>query len=238
MRAKRGSITPQYPDFQRRLQAFLTDRGLTKTCLAEALGLETSTVSNYGRRNLVPAETLIKLSDLYGVSLNWLLLGEGPMYKRALSSDLSLDAPGQERRTFAAPLLESMAQLRVAASGDKASLSGSKRMSWPIRGVAPSGKVFSVRLEDDDMMPVLCRTWPVAAELWSLPCSGSLDLGHELVVVDFGSRVTVRWLERGVSEWRLLAQDPTMSRDIAETRYPLSDPPKILAKVRCWLGER
>ena len=48
--------------------------------LADALGLPVQTWINYEQGVMIPAETILKLIDVTGVSPHWLLTGQGPKY--------------------------------------------------------------------------------------------------------------------------------------------------------------
>ena len=57
-----------------------TDAKLTQERAAEALGVSRQTVSNWENGRFYPdIASVLKMSDLYGVSLDYLLKGEGPM---------------------------------------------------------------------------------------------------------------------------------------------------------------
>lgn len=49
----------------------------TSLRLAEALGISPQAISNYRKRGVIPASLLIKFSEKFGVSLDWLVRGKG-----------------------------------------------------------------------------------------------------------------------------------------------------------------
>ncbi len=49
--------------------------------IARALGITPQAISNYKRRDIVPAEVMLRFSETFGVSLDWLVSGEGAVYK-------------------------------------------------------------------------------------------------------------------------------------------------------------
>ncbi len=56
----------------------LTAGGLNNcSCLARALGVTPQAISNYRKRGIFPAALAVKFSERFGVSLDWLLTGEG-----------------------------------------------------------------------------------------------------------------------------------------------------------------
>ena len=66
---------------------------LTQGKFADSLGVPLTTISKYERGEVKPtSEFLIKLSKIYGVNLNWLLTGEGTMFKSG-SQDRLVNAP-------------------------------------------------------------------------------------------------------------------------------------------------
>lgn len=66
---------------------------LTQGKFADSLGVPLTTISKYERGEVKPAsEFLIKLSKIYGVNLNWLLTGEGTMFKSG-SQDRLVNIP-------------------------------------------------------------------------------------------------------------------------------------------------
>jgi len=69
--------------FGKRLKKWRSAQGLTQQCLADALEITVSTISHSERgRSLLTPVVLVRLHDVYGVSLNWLLLGKGEMLFR------------------------------------------------------------------------------------------------------------------------------------------------------------
>lgn len=57
-----------------RLKILRLERGLTQKELQEQTGIEQALLSKFEREERIPpTETLIRLADFYGVSLDWLL---------------------------------------------------------------------------------------------------------------------------------------------------------------------
>ncbi|MBI5560110.1 MAG: helix-turn-helix domain-containing protein [Deltaproteobacteria bacterium] len=48
--------------------------------VARALGITPQALSNYKKRERVPSDLILKFSAIYGVSVDWLLTGEGGVY--------------------------------------------------------------------------------------------------------------------------------------------------------------
>lgn len=73
------------PEFVLRLER--TFDGATMAVVARRLGIPHATVRNYYKEGRLPApDVLIKIADVTGVSLNWLLLGRGEMFAGDLPS--------------------------------------------------------------------------------------------------------------------------------------------------------
>lgn len=51
------------------------------SALARVLGITPQALSNYKRKDILPSGLLIKFADIYGLYIDWLLTGTGPMYK-------------------------------------------------------------------------------------------------------------------------------------------------------------
>ncbi len=60
---------------QRLREAF---KGASQTEIARQLGVSNSAVTNYVEGRVPPAEKLIKIADLTGYSIHWLITGDGP----------------------------------------------------------------------------------------------------------------------------------------------------------------
>jgi transcriptional regulator with XRE-family HTH domain len=65
-----------------RLKQARKQRKASQSDIAEAIGVGVSAFSSYETGVSSPtAENLVKISILLGISIDWLLLGEGPMYR-------------------------------------------------------------------------------------------------------------------------------------------------------------
>lgn len=49
--------------------------------VARALGVTPQALSNYKKRGNIPADLVIRFSDIYGTNVDWLITGEGAMYR-------------------------------------------------------------------------------------------------------------------------------------------------------------
>ena len=77
--------------FGKRLKEARLAAGLKQGVVAKFLGLSQTALSDYehGKRN-PPRETIAILAERYKVNLNWLITGEGEMYKQLYEIDASI----------------------------------------------------------------------------------------------------------------------------------------------------
>lgn len=61
------------------IEAERSRRGLTKTALAEAIGVSLNTYSSYVNGSDIPSSKLIALSDEFGVTIDYLLGRKPPV---------------------------------------------------------------------------------------------------------------------------------------------------------------
>lgn len=64
------------------------------SAVARALGVTPQALSNYKKRGEMPTDLVLRFSNIYGLSVDWLLSGEGEMYK--------LYGKGNEGKEFSA----------------------------------------------------------------------------------------------------------------------------------------
>jgi transcriptional regulator with XRE-family HTH domain len=75
-------------EISERLKELRKDFGLSQERLAQELGVAVFTVQKWERGSFLPgAKALIAISEKFGISLNWLLLGEGPRFLRRTDKD-------------------------------------------------------------------------------------------------------------------------------------------------------
>ena len=69
--------------FHSRFRACRAEAGLTQQCTANEMGVAIGTVACLESGRRVPdVETLVRAADLFGQSLDWLLLGRGKKKSR------------------------------------------------------------------------------------------------------------------------------------------------------------
>ncbi len=61
--------------------------------LAELLGLARSTISRYERGDPIPSDIMARICEITGCRPDWLLMGEGPMYREEFAAEEEADAP-------------------------------------------------------------------------------------------------------------------------------------------------
>ncbi|MDH4226935.1 MAG: helix-turn-helix domain containing protein [Deltaproteobacteria bacterium] len=49
--------------------------------VARVLGVTPQAISNYKKRGAIPADLVMKFADMYGLSVDWLIRGEGEVYR-------------------------------------------------------------------------------------------------------------------------------------------------------------
>lgn len=95
--------------------------------LARAVGITPQAIFNYRKRGEVPAGLVLKFADIHGVSVDWLLTGEGEM-RRDLSA-----RPGGEAST---PSLDTLDPDEILYIGKLL-----KVLRAPVEFAAPAVKV-------------------------------------------------------------------------------------------------
>lgn len=94
----------------------------TDTQLATALDLPRATVSNWRYRNSIPFEACVSLAQSRGISLNWLLLGEGE--RRITTSQHDVVGPMASRSDTRIPVVGAVLRDYRAASEKEAARLG------------------------------------------------------------------------------------------------------------------
>ncbi len=54
--------------------------------VAHALGVTPQALSNYKKRGRLPSDLILRFAELFGVSVDWLLTGEGRMFRRPVQA--------------------------------------------------------------------------------------------------------------------------------------------------------
>jgi transcriptional regulator with XRE-family HTH domain len=108
----REDVTVSIADFPNRLVELCDTLGIRHQELAKAGGISKSSFSNYVHGLKYPRmEILANWVDKYGVSVSWLIMGEGPMMVRDLPHD-HRGEPSAELR-FAMNIAAAQAALRT-----------------------------------------------------------------------------------------------------------------------------
>jgi transcriptional regulator with XRE-family HTH domain len=241
MASKTEQREDRYPDIHRRFQQFLRARGLTQLAFSKELGVTTSAVTNYGRRNLIRSDTLMKMAEMYGLSLNWLLLGRGPMLLGQDASDGTgpLLSSATDEPTTEVPIVDALSTL---VSSDCWSSSDHRRGTVRVpatREGDSTGDQVAFYIEDDDMAPLLRRGWLAVASLLTSQLPADLKTLHDSVVlVQIEGRVTPRSLHYTSSEWVLTAANLELDHRKRVVKLPITSPPKVVAKVTWWVGRQ
>lgn len=67
-------------DFAGRLQQMLISEGMTKSQLAEKVGVSPTAIGNYCTGRIPKADELLRIARTFHVSMEWLLTGENYLY--------------------------------------------------------------------------------------------------------------------------------------------------------------
>lgn len=100
--------------------------------VARVLSVTPQALSNYKKRGKIPADLLIRFSEKYGLYVDWLINGEGPMYRAGYG-------PGEDASVVAS------AREEVRAYGDLA-----KTASMAPDEMISIGKLLKILRKSDD----------------------------------------------------------------------------------------
>lgn len=122
--------------------------------LARELGVSTATTTGYRKRQSLPMEQCVKISEKTGVSLDWLILGKGEMQPENAHKDE--DEQDNENMTFV-PLYDISAS---AGSGAEVYDEEIKRhipfeRSWLLREGLYLKNLACIEVKGDSMLPTL-----------------------------------------------------------------------------------
>lgn len=156
-----------------------------KSAFAKQLGLSASTYDYYEADRVPPADVLVKVSDLTGVNLRWLLTGKGPRTSSATQSQHPTIRRAAEllaANADAAPALAAFLDILEAAAtfpakgaapaatpAERAVGSAAVRLTWP----GPLGSQPPVPLASETAgaratwIPVLGRTAAGVPQFWA-----------------------------------------------------------------------
>lgn len=90
----------------------LVTQSATDSGLSSALGVSPQTVSSWKGRDSIPYAICVELADKHGISLDWLLVGEGPRF-RAHTHQAMYPAADPDWET------QLMAELRLLSPADQ-----------------------------------------------------------------------------------------------------------------------
>ena len=73
------------------------------SAVARRLGVTPQALSNYKKRGEMPTDLVLKFSGMYGLSMDWLITGEGPVQKPGTSGKglVSYPTAGEETAPYA-----------------------------------------------------------------------------------------------------------------------------------------
>jgi hypothetical protein len=227
--------------------------------MARQLGLPARTWYNYESGVTVPAEILLSFIDLTGANPSWLFSGRGPRYLRGPLSTgrlapadlirrcldqlheanprpIIVDALNDSQRRpcpedcVELPLLDAEALL----NDDPAAARTPKRVLASRKWIARPESTFAIRLEDDEMEPVL----PVGSILGvDRSARAPAGLQGRFVVANYQGKPLVRQLD--ISSRHLILKASRPGRDSAMIAIPWSEAsPSPLLGVVVWSWTR
>ncbi|HHL40926.1 MAG TPA: helix-turn-helix domain-containing protein [Deltaproteobacteria bacterium] len=88
------------------------------SAIARTLGITPQALSNYKKRGEIPADLVLKFADMFGLSVDWLLTGEGEMYKSNLASSKTGGAAyaAEEAGSYGKTTAEGLAKITECAA--------------------------------------------------------------------------------------------------------------------------
>ena len=111
----------QDENFYVQLKKFFKDLGLTQRQIADKLGVKQSYVNlMLNGRNPIGRHNAQKFHDAYGLSVAWLLTGEGEMMARGAT--VNIDARDNRGNTITAAGGSSVGHVSLATGGDAATV--------------------------------------------------------------------------------------------------------------------
>ncbi|MBN2140858.1 MAG: helix-turn-helix domain-containing protein [Desulfovibrionaceae bacterium] len=99
-----------HPEFKKRIRTVIETLKISDKEFAEQGGITRQTLSGYLNTDREPSRsTLAKWIRAYGINANWLLLGEGPMFRTESKPDQPTDPLAQRVETVVRALREANA---------------------------------------------------------------------------------------------------------------------------------
>jgi phage repressor protein C with HTH and peptisase S24 domain len=129
------------------------------TQLARSLELTPQSVSGARDKNQIPAYWFVIMSEKYGASAEWLLSGEGPMWRRELVAAVRPDGRELDRNVFD---LVPMAEAKLSAGGGAVVLAENVkdyyafRKDWLHKVAAETASLVLMRVVGESMHPTVC----------------------------------------------------------------------------------
>ncbi len=153
-------------ELSKNLRLLMTEFGINLKQLSKKTGIPYTTLQNYTRKiNIPDALNLMKIASVFGVSINWLLTGEGSMFAKQIDS-LALE------EYIMVPLLEGSVQAGPEGRllfDSPADMYPFKKY-WIIKKVGPSPNrhkhLFLIRVTGDSMIPTINPGEVVLVDTW------------------------------------------------------------------------
>lgn len=88
------------------------------SAVARVLGVTPQALSNYKKRGEMPTDLVLKFSNIYGLSVDWLISGDGDMYRAGYHGELEGTYPlaAEEASPYGGPSKETFKKILDSAS--------------------------------------------------------------------------------------------------------------------------
>lgn len=111
------------------------------TALCDKAGINRQTLSNWKQRNSVPYPLCVSVAEEIGASIDWLLTGEGPMYRSAPPAPAAQLTAREEAVLAMFRALDEGAQREIQqVAEEKKRLRDVERQIRELRALLPEGK--------------------------------------------------------------------------------------------------
>ncbi|HCN46482.1 MAG TPA: transcriptional regulator [Pseudomonas sp.] len=123
----------------------LVTQSATDSGLSSALGVSPQTVSSWKGRDSIPYAICVELADKHGISLDWLLVGEGPRF-RVHTHQAMYPAADPDWET------QLMAELRLLSPADQRAIALAIQEKHRLRVLEQQIEAINSRLSPIDLV--------------------------------------------------------------------------------------
>lgn len=212
-----------------RLKALRTELGLSQKVIGSQIGIAQTSYANYeGGKSPIPSNVLEQISNATNVNLNWLVTGQGTMFRDGSEGSECESSSIEDKYTHLVP----MTNLKVSAGAGSEWESGDEDgdmlpIPMHIYRMYKSYDLAGVTVSGDSMEPTLRDGEPVVYAKGVMEGDGIyvISILNELFV----KRLSIDQLDKTVT---IISDNPMYSKKI----YPIDrEGFQILGKVIFWL---